>query len=324
MSHHSNKLDETLSQQIGIVDIGAYIPDTRVSNLDRCEEFEVGKDFIEKKLGVTAVSRKSAQQDTVDLAFCAWQDIAHSIDREQIDCLVVCTQNPQGNGIPHTSAVLHGMIGLPDRCACFDISLGCSGYVYGLSVVKAFMQANSFKQGLLVTADPYSKILDPSDRNTAMLFGDAATVTLLGARSKLVPHQFIFGTAGSAGEALNNNKGSLVMNGRAVFGFCNSRVPEQITQLLQDTKLGIDDIDLFLFHQGSRFIVEKLAQKLGICASKVPTNLSEQGNTVSSSIPLLLKPYLQDDSQQTLLLSGFGVGLSWASCLATRNHEISL
>ncbi|MFT4727605.1 MAG: 3-oxoacyl-[acyl-carrier-protein] synthase-3 [Granulosicoccus sp.] len=322
MSYHPNKLDKNLSMEIGIVDIGTYIPDTLISNLDRLEEFEVTEDFINKKLGVTAVSKKSSQEDTADLAYCAWQDVAHSIDKDKIDCLVVCTQNPHANGIPHTSAVLHGMIGLSDHCACFDISLGCSGYVYGLSVVKAFMQANGMQCGMLVTADPYSKTIDPADRNTAMLFGDAATVTILGRQSKLVPYQFTFGTAGSGGEALNNNNGSLVMNGRAVFGFCSSRVPVQVTQLLQDAGLETNDIDLFLFHQGSRFIVEKLAQKLGIPSSKVPINLSEQGNTVSSSIPLLLKKYLHDYSQKTLLLSGFGVGLSWASCLATRKREI--
>lgn len=322
MSDQNRKSHENLSLEIGIVDIGTYVPDTVISNLERASEFQVSEDFVRDKLGVTQVSRKSTDEDTADLAFNAWREIAHTVDIEKIDCLIVCTQNPHGNGIPHTSAVLHGMIGLSDHCACFDIGLGCSGYVYGLSVVKSFMQANALRCGLLVTADPYSKIIDPADRNTAMLFGDAATVTLLGPNSRLVPHSFTFGTAGSGGEALHNDGGTLVMNGRAVFGFSSSRVPEQITRLLETSGLGTDDVDLFLLHQGSRYIVEKLAQKLKLPASKVPMNLSEQGNTVSSSIPLLLKPYLDDNAQQTLLLSGFGIGLSWASCLATRNCEI--
>jgi 3-oxoacyl-[acyl-carrier-protein] synthase-3 len=321
MKFHTNTSKIPMSLAIGIVDIGTYIPEKYISNFDRADEFQVENDFIIKKLGVENVSRKSPHEDTADLAFSAWQKIAHTVNVEKIRCLVVCTQNPHGNGMPHTSAVLHGMIGLSDNCACFDIGLGCSGYVYGLSIVKAFMQSNGLDSGLLVTADPYSKIVDPSDRNTAMLFGDAATVTLLGRSSKFVPDQFTFGTAGSEGSALHNDSGTLTMNGRAVFGFSSSRVPEQITQLLEESAMGVDDVDLFLFHQGSRFIVEKLAHKLKIPEHKVPINLNSQGNTVSSSLPLLLQSYLNDDAQKTLLLSGFGVGLSWASCLATRNCE---
>lgn len=319
MKYNTRSSQISLSRDIGIIDIGSYIPEGRICNHDRAEEFQVNKDFIDKKLGVEQVSRKSPSEDTADLAFKAWQEIAHIVNVDEIRCLVVCTQNPHGNGIPHTSAVLHGMIGLSDHCACFDIGLGCSGYVYGLSIVKAFMQSNALESGILVTADPYSKIVDPSDRNTAMLFGDAATVTLLGQSSKIVPDQFTFGTAGSDGSALHNDNGPLSMNGRAVFGFSSSRVPEQVSQLLEETGLGVNDVDLYLFHQGSRFIVEKLAHKLKLPEHKVPINLKSQGNTVSSSVPLLLKSYLNDSAQKTMLLSGFGVGLSWASCLATRN-----
>lgn len=306
---------------LGILAIGFYIPEARIHNLERAAEFSVTESFISEKLGVHSVSRKSHQEDTADLAFKAWQDIEPAIDKDLIECVVVCTQNPHGNGIPHTSAVLHGMIGLPDTCACFDISLGCSGYVYGLSVITAFMQAHGMKCGLLVTADPYSKTLDPADRNTAMLFGDAATATVVGENPVLHPHHFAFATSGKNGPALNNDSGILEMNGRAVFGFSSSRVPEQVVQLLQSAGVQSEDIDLFLFHQGSRFIVEKLAEKLAIPESKVPINLAGQGNTVSSSIPLLLKPYLHDSSYRQFLLSGFGVGLSWASCLVTRNTE---
>jgi 3-oxoacyl-[acyl-carrier-protein] synthase-3 len=306
---------------IGIKAVGVHVPEHFIANSDRAEQFGVDEDFIRSKLGVEVVSRMAPGQDTADMALLACRDLGGSLVPESIDCLVVCTQNPHGHGIPHTSAVLHGMLGLDDRCACFDISLGCSGYVYGLSVVTAFMQANALHNALLVTADPYSKIVDPDDRTTAMLFGDAATATLLGTRPILVPHGFQFGTRGADGAALHNNEGTLSMNGRAVFGFSSSSVPAQVKAVLDMAGISAEEVDLYLFHQGSRFIVEKIAQKLGLPAARVPIELAAQGNTLSSSIPMMLKNYLHDQTRQTLLLSGFGVGLSWASCLATRNPE---
>lgn len=240
---------------------------------------------------------------------------------DAVDCLVVCTQNPDGSGLPHTSAVVHGKLGLPAQCACFDVSLGCSGYVYGLSIVQSFMQQNRLARGLLFTADPYSKIIDPKDKNTALLFGDAATVTLLDAaeqpgRWRMGP--FRFATRGKDGAALENRAGTLAMNGRAVFNFSATEVPPQVSALLADAGLKAEDVDLFLFHQGSRFIVDQLAKRLDLPAAKVPVNLAEQGNTVSSSLPLLLQEHLGDSRLRRILLSGFGVGLSWASCLLTR------
>ena len=113
-----------------------------------------------------------------------------------IDCLVVVTQNPDGDGLPHTSAIVHAKLNLKTSCAVFDISLGCSGYVYSLSIIKSFMESNSLKNGLLFTCDPYSKIIDINDKNTSMLFGDAATVTMMNTKPKLLLDKFIFATSG--------------------------------------------------------------------------------------------------------------------------------
>jgi len=240
---------------------------------------------------------------------------------EAVDCLIVCTQNPDGSGLPHTSAVVHGKLGLPQECACFDIALGCSGYVYGLSIIKAFMRDNGMATGLLFTADPYSKIIDPQDKSTVLLFGDAATASLIeDSPDAWVPGPFRLGTCGKDGGALENRSGTLHMNGRAVFTFSATAVPPQVSALLKDTGLGPADIDLFLFHQGSKFIVDQLAKRLALPAEKVPMNLAGQGNTISSSVPLLLQQHLADAGLHRILLSGFGVGLSWASCLLTRTR----
>ena len=311
---------------IGIRSVASHVPAGVLSNYDRRAEFELTDDFIVGKLGVEQVSRKAADEETSTLcvrAFAALQRKA-AVEPAGIDCLVVCTQNPDGHGIPHTSAVVHGAIGASDRCAAFDVSLGCSGYVYALSIIKSFMEANGLQRGLLFTADPYSKILDPADKNTILLFGDAATVTLLesvdGGGSFWVPTRFLFSTRGQEGKALNNDSGRLAMNGRAVFNFSATVVPKQITELLAASGIGADAVDLFLLHQGSRYIVDTLAKRLGLPAQKVPGNLAKQGNTVSSSIPLLFEGFLDNPAINRVLMSGFGVGLSWASCLVERRR----
>lgn len=308
---------------MGIVAIGSYIPAGRESNYAKKAQFDIDDDFIRDKLGVEEVSRKASDEETSDLCVKAYADLEARVGRriEAIDCLVVCTQNPDGAGLPHTSAIVHGKLGLPQNCACFDVALGCSGFVYGLSIVKSFMRDNGMSRGLLFTADPYSKIIDPQDKNTVLLFGDAATASLIeDSPGAWVPGPFRFGTSGKDGGALENRKGTLHMNGRAVFNFSATSVPPQVTGLLKDAGLGTADIDLFLFHQGSKFIVDQLAKRLDLPVDKVPLKLAKQGNTVSSSLPLMLQDRLADQQLHRMLLSGFGVGLSWASCLLTRTQ----
>jgi 3-oxoacyl-[acyl-carrier-protein] synthase-3 len=310
---------------ICIENIGSYIPANRESNLDRQSKFDIDEDFIIGKLGVEQVSRKSLDEETSDLCVKALENLKSktSTSLADVDCRVGCTQNPDGGGIPHTSAIVHGKLDLPESCACFDISLGCSGYVYSLSIVKAFMQTNGFKTGLLFTADPYSKIIDPNDKNTVLLFGDAAAVTLLQESEDVdgawIPRAFSFASKGKKWQALHNHNKYLVMNGRAVFNLTVTQVPVQIKHLLDAAGLSSHDVDLFLFHQGSKYMLEQLSMRMNLSAEKVPIDLAKQGNTVSSSIPLLLEKYLDSENLKTIVMSGFGVGLSWASCLLSRH-----
>ena len=153
---------------IGIKAIGTYLPEVRTSNFDRMKKFDMTESFVKHKIGFTDVAIKAPEHETSDLCVKAWEDLQenHPVNPENIDCVIVCTQNPDGNGLPHTSAILHEKLSLPLSCAVFDISLGCSGYVYGLSVIKSFMEENEFKCGLLFTADPYSKVLNNDDKKT--------------------------------------------------------------------------------------------------------------------------------------------------------------
>jgi 3-oxoacyl-[acyl-carrier-protein] synthase-3 len=306
---------------IGIRAIGSYVPESCVSNLERAAE--AGKDaaFVTDKIGFQSLARREPAQESSDLCVQAFEDLKSrtGLDPSTIDCVIVCTQNPDGHGIPHTSAVVHKKLGLGHQVASFDISLGCSGYVYGLAVATAFMQANGLRNGLLFTADPYSKILDPSDWDTELLFGDAATITWLTDDALYACRPGMFGTDGSLGHSITvpASGEKLRMLGSNVFKFTMTVVPEQIQRYLEREKLAIDGIDLFLLHQGSRFIVESMAKRMGLPLEKVPFGAARTGNTVSSSIPLLLAEYM-DAPPPRVLLSGFGVGLSWATMVLER------
>jgi len=301
---------------IGIEQIGTYIPEKKVSNLALLEKFETDEDFVRNKIGVLQRSQKEPEQKASDLCIKAFTDLQAktTFEIEDIECCIVVTQNPDFN-IPHTSAIVHGALGLPEHCASFDISLGCSGYVYALSIVTAFMQANDMKKGLIFTADPYSDIIDEDDKNTALIFGDAATVTLLDAEASLIPLGFDFGSKGAGYKGLIN-KDKLFMNGRAVFNFTAATVPVSINKLLDKFELDKDDIERWYFHQGSKYIVDTITKRLELDKEKVVFDMYEYGNTASSSIPILLSSGLTTFQKgQKIGLSGFGVGLSWASAI---------
>ena len=304
----------------GIERIGVHVPEGRVSNYARAKEFELTDAFIEQKLGVASTSRMAEGEDTSDLAVRAVQALAakQDLDLPSLDALVVCTQNPDGRGLPHTSAIVHARLGCSDRCAAFDLGLGCSGFVYGVSVLRAFLDANGLERGLLITADPYSKILRDDDRSTTLLFGDAAAATLISTRPRYALRRARFGTRGSEGDALRNVDGRLEMNGRAVFEFAMRVVPGEVGAVLAEAGLDLGDVDRFLFHQGSRYIVDNLRRRLKIDEARVPLLMREFGNTVSSTLPILLEQLVDEHVDERIILSGFGVGLSWATALIER------
>lgn len=301
---------------IGIKAIGAHVAPRRVSNLARAAE--AGKDpaFVTDKIGFESVARVAPGVETSDLCVAAHADLAVTpgYDPASVDCLVVCTQNPDGHGLPHASAVVHRKLGLGHGVACFDVSLGCSGYVYGLATVTAFMQAQGLRSGLLFTADPYSKVIDPADWDTELLFGDAATVTWIGADPVYAGRRGLFATDGRMGHSICVPAPGepLRMLGSNVFKFSMTVVPDQVRAYLAREGLADADIDLYLFHQGSRFIIDNLARKLGIDPAKMPFEAAATGNTVSSTLPLMLRDRLAEPPRR-ILLCGFGVGLSWAT-----------
>lgn len=304
---------------IGIKAIGSYIPAKRVSNYLKKEKFEITDEFIKDKIGVEAVAVKEHEEESSDLCLKSFECLAAKtgMDKSSIECLVVVTQNPDYN-IPHTSAIVHGKLDLPTACACFDISLGCSGFVYGLNIINSFMSANKMRNGILFTADPYSKIIDQDDKNTSLLFGDAASATWIGQDPVYEAVDTSFGTIGKSYAELICDDRILFMNGRAVSNFALKVLPEDIFGILARNHLTVDAIDRFVFHQGSKFIVEKLAERLNVPKEKAPYDIHSYGNTVSSTIPIILEKEMDCIQYQRLFLCGFGVGLSWANAILRR------
>jgi len=301
---------------LGIESIATYIPDTKKSNYELKEKFELDDDFIENKIGVKYHTVKDEGFKSSDMCVKAFENLQKQTDVniDEIECCIVVTQNPDFN-IPHTSAVVHGKLDLPSNCAAFDISLGCSGYVYGLSNIIAFMKNNGMKKGLLFTSDQYSDIVDINDKNTALLFGDAATVSLISEDALLSSVDFSFGTNGKDYKELVCDD-KLYMNGRAVFSFTATTAPKHIKALLEKNNLTDEDIEKYYLHQGSKYIVDTIRKRLKTDASKVPFAMAEYGNTVSSSIPIMLaKDISRLKKDDKVILSAFGVGLSWASAI---------
>lgn len=307
---------------IGIVKIAHYMPNTLADNVKKeYQGKKVDSGFVENKIGFVKVARKAADETVADM--CERAFLRLKADANKIDCICLCTQNGDYN-IPHTSAVLQHRLGLRADVAAFDVSLGCSGYVYVLNLLKAFMEFNNFQKGLLFTCDPYSEVIDPQDKNTDLLFGDAATVTLLGEEAVFDIGKLALYTDGGQFDALiKQGEVPLYMDGRRIFNFASRFVPEVVRQAGESNGIDLQGVDLFIFHQASKYIVENLARRMKLDSEKAPFLAGGYGNTVSSSIPLVLEEYFHSANKRAIVLAGFGVGLSVAATVIKRRGDIS-
>ena len=315
---------------IGLQDIAYHLPADRQDNAAICAAHDFDEAFIAGKLGIGARYIAGPEESTADLATAAVRALFESgaAAPDQIGLLMVVTQTPD-YCLPHTSALVHANLGLPKSVAAFDVNLGCSGFVYGLSAAQGFMAANDIEYGLLVTAEEYSKVMDPADRNTAPLFGDGAAAALLSRSPRYAIGRTTFGTDGSRHEALivpgsGTHAGAaapLAMEGRAIFNFMMSEVPGDVSACLGANGLDADDIDAWVFHQASKFMLQSVAKRIGIPQDKLVLDLEDGGNTTSSTIPIALarQVFKRDAPPRRVFLSGFGVGLSWASTVLTLN-----
>jgi 3-oxoacyl-[acyl-carrier-protein] synthase-3 len=302
----------------GLIDLAVVTGSSSIDTREPAERFGISSNTLRDKIGFTSLRRKAADTETSDLAVAAAQAVLSKTGREpnDIGALIVVTQNPDGFGLPHTSAIVQQKLGLPG-VAAFDISLGCSGFVYGLATLAAFSESYLEKPALLVTADPYSKVVSEDDRETALLFGDGAAAALIGPDPVWRLAGTDFGTDGSGSQALHvDSTRHLRMNGRAVFNFSMTVVPDSIRRAVERAGLTLEAIDRFVLHQGSRYIVESVAQRLGI-ADRCAFSAAKYGNLVSSAVPAAFLDSVGPDDRN-VVICGFGVGLSWASAVLVR------
>lgn len=315
------------NENIGIEKISYYLPKNIITSDELSDNYGYNKEFIERKVGVERLFIEK-KLSTTDMAENALEQLLSGNEylRKKIDLLVVCTQTPEYQ-LPQTSSQVQYRCGLNNSIASFDISLGCSGYVYGLSVIESLLVSLGLNYGVLITTEKYSSIVDDNDRNTKCLFSDAATATLLSRDGKLIPGKYKFGTDGEFYDSLivrskNNSddccSSTLSMDGRKIFNFTVGKIPREIHDVCKLNSLSEKEVSHFVIHQASSYVVSSIAAR-SKCddVSKFVNYMHLFGNTVSSSIPISLCQLTNNmkDIGGTILLSGFGVGLSWGSVI---------
>jgi 3-oxoacyl-[acyl-carrier-protein] synthase-3 len=284
-------------------------------------------------------------ETTLDLGYVAARKL---LDRglapvDEIDFLLYCTQTPD-HFLPAGACILQDRLKLGKHIGAFDFDLGCSGFVYGLLLAKVLIESEAARHVLLIAGDTSTKHLHPRDRMLRILFGDAASATLIGKsdQSAGAIGQFVVGTNGAGAKNLivpaggfriprtpdtakeyTDKSGStrtpenLFMDGPAVFTFAITTVPRAITQLLQKANLKPEDVDFYIYHQANKFMLQQVAQRSKIPESKVVLSMEDIGNTSSASIPIAIQRYVEAGRIRPghrLVLVGFGVGYSWAAC----------
>jgi 3-oxoacyl-[acyl-carrier-protein] synthase III len=328
--------------------VAACVPQKIVENRD-CSLFT--KEELDKQFASVGIERRHCADEgmcTSDLCLSAAEKLLSDLNwgKNEIDALILVTQTPDYRN-PATSCILQDRLGLPNNCLSFDISMGCSGYVYGLSVVSSLISGGTIKKALLLVGDTASQTSSPEDKSRALLFGDAGTATALefdenadklyfhlatdgsgynaimtpdsGFRNRIKPESFLMEDYGNG---IIRARVHSWLDGLEVFSFGISRAPQTVNQLCEKYAINKDLVDVFLFHQANLMMNEKIRNKLKLPLEKVPYNLKDFGNTSCASIPLLMVTNIRNNlisGNMKALLCAFGVGLSWGSAYVNLN-----
>lgn len=324
----------------------AYITHLAYALPERVEESPQNR--LTKKTGIKSRHIAAEGETASDLARQAAEKIfAQGVERGGIDYLLLCTQSPD-YFLPTTACILQDKLQLSKRCGALDFNLGCSGYVYGLGLAKGLIESGQAHNVLLLTAETYSKYINPEDGSVRPVFGDGAAACLIEAADtdKDGISTPVYGTDGSGYDKLIVPAGgqrrpygtkedetvdkygsrrtnyNLYMDGGAIMNFALEHVPETVTELLRRTGLTKQEVDCYVFHQANRFMLDYLQQKCELLGLPYWNDVAEYGNTVSSSIPIALKDMLDSKPGRlaNVMIVGFGVGLSWGGAIVDLSY----
>lgn len=324
-----------------IKDIEYYLPKKRFTNDDLKSVFpEIEIDKVEK-IGIKSRFISSDNETSVDLACAAAEKLFERFDRTKIDFILFCTQTPDYI-LPTSSCIIQTRLGLRNNIGALDFNLGCSGYIYGLSIARGLVESCIASNVLFLTGETYSKLINEKDRGNRSIFGDAGTATVIsGSKTKKIL-DFELGTDGGGngnlivknGAFRNRNNAiselksygtnnsytddDLYMNGPEIFNFTIANIPKLFYQTLEKNNVNVDDLDYVVFHQANKFMLEYLRKKVKVPKDRFYVNLEEVGNTVSNTIPIALKNLIEEEKVQKgskILLCGFGVGYSWGATI---------
>ncbi len=329
---------------IHIAGISACVPEKVLSNHDYSWIKSSDRELLVKTIGVEKRHVAEPGQTTSDLCFQAAKQLLDQLDwKEQDINLLIFVSQSRDYIIPSTSTILQDRLQLPKTCMALDINLGCSGYVYGMSVMASMMRSTGIKKGLLLAGDLSNVTSSFRDKSTYPLFGDAGTATALELKEGAPAMQFNLQSDGSGyeaiiirdggvrnlagkesfavkkyGEGIYRNRLQIELNGIEVFNFSLREVVPNIKTTLKHFNRTLDEFHYLLFHQANRLINETLRKMLKVAEEKVPYSLTNYGNTSSASIPLTIVTQLREaisTGNHKLLLSAFGIGLSWGTML---------
>lgn len=338
---------------VGVSALSAAIPRTIIDNYKYTQYFdeEQVRQVVDK---VGIYERRFADKDTCssDLCYAAAEKLIadNNIDRSEIDLLVFISQTPDYR-MPATSVILQERLGLPKTTIAFDITLGCSAFIYGLSVVYSMMSTGNLRKALILDGETRSKVYSPKDRRTAFLFGDAGVAALVEKSDNFGESFFSLNSDGSRQDLIKINGGGYrhpssietltervvdeygnirsdeqgYMKGADVFNFVISEIPRDIKNLLAASGTDAGTLDYYIFHQANNFINSYLAKKLKLNVDKIPSTIEKYGNTSSVSVPLTIADQLKGkmDGDKRLMLSAFGVGMTWATAIVPF-HNLSI
>lgn len=309
----------------------ACVPPRRIDNDVFTDRFGEGVAEVTKMTGVVHRHWVDEGTTTSDLCAAAAQRLLDGLgwSADSVDAIIFISQTPDYR-LPATATVLQARLGLKPGIIAFDVNLGCSAYPYGLWLAMTMASTGVARRVLLAVGDTSSRVVDPADRATALLFGDAGAVTAIEANGSASEAAFVLGSDGRGAQNLiipqgafrngeprgNNDPTRLFMDGGEIFTFTLRAVPPLVTDTLSLSNRSVDDHDAFLFHQANTFMIRHLAKKSKLPANKVPINIDRYGNTSSATIPLLIADDLAGQlkaGKMRLAMFGFGVGYSWAS-----------